>query len=345
MFSRNAQFQNLPTLYKSLFEIQKGFLNRVSRGTPRFHFKLACTLEGIVGSQNRKLKISGPLATAFTHLLRAKVDAVMVGMGTIVSDKPLLNVREELLNPLYEYKIKYFEDAPQIIDALHLRVLNKKINHTHYSVPDFFLELLKNSRIFDLGQDLLVSSSPLADLFLGHAPLLIEHLTKTMNFENSEMYSQEPVALISKFTHKDIIKSNFQPHRIFVLGHFQDDLHDFFDIQDKLEKVTQKKSYYFLENNNATLWQNYYPQIQHICFVPNLNHPTFSREVRANLARLGLNEILVEGGVNLLRALCTNKMDLLDKSPPLINIDSNSYKEEDIFYLLYSKESNVSLYR
>ncbi len=72
----------------------RGHITRVTKGRPSVTVKLARTTEGLAGSrQGPRLKITGELANAKVHLMRAHADAIMVGVGTVLADDPLLNVR------------------------------------------------------------------------------------------------------------------------------------------------------------------------------------------------------------------------------------------------------------
>jgi diaminohydroxyphosphoribosylaminopyrimidine deaminase/5-amino-6-(5-phosphoribosylamino)uracil reductase len=56
--------------------------------------KLARSTEGFAGARNGpRLMLTGEIAQAKVHLMRAHADAIMVGAGTILADDPLLNVR------------------------------------------------------------------------------------------------------------------------------------------------------------------------------------------------------------------------------------------------------------
>jgi diaminohydroxyphosphoribosylaminopyrimidine deaminase/5-amino-6-(5-phosphoribosylamino)uracil reductase len=56
--------------------------------------KLARSTEGFAGSrQGPRLMLTGEVAQAKVHLMRAHADAIMVGAGTVLADDPLLNVR------------------------------------------------------------------------------------------------------------------------------------------------------------------------------------------------------------------------------------------------------------
>ena len=63
-------------------------------GRPYVTLTYAQSLDGSIASADRRpLPISGEEAMAFTHELRATHDAILVGIGTILSDNPRLNVR------------------------------------------------------------------------------------------------------------------------------------------------------------------------------------------------------------------------------------------------------------
>lgn len=66
----------------------------VAPGRPFVTLAYAQSLDGsIAGSGRRPLSLSGPSSLELTHELRAAHDAILVGIGTVLSDNPLLNVR------------------------------------------------------------------------------------------------------------------------------------------------------------------------------------------------------------------------------------------------------------
>lgn len=72
----------------------RGHLLRVTLGRPAVTLKLARTADGIVASGSAaRLLITGPAANDRVHLLRAHADAILVGLGTVLADDPLLTVR------------------------------------------------------------------------------------------------------------------------------------------------------------------------------------------------------------------------------------------------------------
>ena len=71
-----------------------GHLMRVQTGRPEVTLKLARTTQGFAGTRKgERLMITGEIANARVHLMRAHADAIMVGIGTVVADDPRLDVR------------------------------------------------------------------------------------------------------------------------------------------------------------------------------------------------------------------------------------------------------------
>lgn len=76
------------------YRAHRGHITRVTKGRPAVTVKLARTTEGFAGARNGpRLMITGDIANARVHLMRAHADAIMVGVGTVLADDPLLNVR------------------------------------------------------------------------------------------------------------------------------------------------------------------------------------------------------------------------------------------------------------
>ncbi|GAA2641593.1 bifunctional diaminohydroxyphosphoribosylaminopyrimidine deaminase/5-amino-6-(5-phosphoribosylamino)uracil reductase RibD [Dactylosporangium fulvum] len=71
-----------------------GWLTAVSRGTPYVIWKFAATLDGRSAAADGTSKwITSPEARADVHRLRAGVDAIIAGNGTVLADDPQLTVR------------------------------------------------------------------------------------------------------------------------------------------------------------------------------------------------------------------------------------------------------------
>jgi diaminohydroxyphosphoribosylaminopyrimidine deaminase/5-amino-6-(5-phosphoribosylamino)uracil reductase len=71
-----------------------GHIRRIRDGRPHVLLKLAVSADGKVGAAGRKpIVISGEAARAQVSLLRARYDAILVGVGTVLSDNPSLTCR------------------------------------------------------------------------------------------------------------------------------------------------------------------------------------------------------------------------------------------------------------
>jgi diaminohydroxyphosphoribosylaminopyrimidine deaminase/5-amino-6-(5-phosphoribosylamino)uracil reductase len=75
-------------------QIHSGHLSRVTRGRPSVTLKLARTMDGYAARiAGPRLMITSETANARVHMMRAHADAILVGVGTILGDNPLLTVR------------------------------------------------------------------------------------------------------------------------------------------------------------------------------------------------------------------------------------------------------------
>jgi diaminohydroxyphosphoribosylaminopyrimidine deaminase/5-amino-6-(5-phosphoribosylamino)uracil reductase len=71
-----------------------GHFRRIRDKRPHVILKLAVATDDKIGSVGHKpVAISGEAAKARVHLLRAQCDAILVGIGTVLSDDPLLTCR------------------------------------------------------------------------------------------------------------------------------------------------------------------------------------------------------------------------------------------------------------
>jgi diaminohydroxyphosphoribosylaminopyrimidine deaminase/5-amino-6-(5-phosphoribosylamino)uracil reductase len=76
-------------------ELNIGFFSRMIRGTPWVRMKMAASLDGTSALDNGASQwITGPQARADGHAWRARACAVLSGIGTVLADDPMLDVRE-----------------------------------------------------------------------------------------------------------------------------------------------------------------------------------------------------------------------------------------------------------
>ncbi|MEK1887215.1 MAG: bifunctional diaminohydroxyphosphoribosylaminopyrimidine deaminase/5-amino-6-(5-phosphoribosylamino)uracil reductase RibD [Phyllobacterium sp.] len=71
-----------------------GYLIRSSRKRPEVTLKLALSRDGFIGRVGEgQVSITGAVSRAQVHLMRAESDAILVGIGTVLADDPLLTCR------------------------------------------------------------------------------------------------------------------------------------------------------------------------------------------------------------------------------------------------------------
>jgi diaminohydroxyphosphoribosylaminopyrimidine deaminase / 5-amino-6-(5-phosphoribosylamino)uracil reductase len=70
------------------------YLKRLRTGRPWVHAKWAMTIDGKIATRTGQSKwITGEVARARVHELRGRMDAIVVGRGTLLADDPLLTAR------------------------------------------------------------------------------------------------------------------------------------------------------------------------------------------------------------------------------------------------------------
>ena len=93
---RQAGIQtDLGLLEQEARELNIGFICRMTRGRPWLRLKIAASLDGKTALNNGVSKwITGADARRDAHRLRARSCAVLTGIGTVLADDPMLDVRE-----------------------------------------------------------------------------------------------------------------------------------------------------------------------------------------------------------------------------------------------------------
>lgn len=81
-------------LEKEARQLNAAYFKLVSQGRPYVTLKWAQTADGkIAGAGGRRLAISNARSMEAMHRLRSRCDAVLVGIGTVLADDPLLTAR------------------------------------------------------------------------------------------------------------------------------------------------------------------------------------------------------------------------------------------------------------
>ncbi len=74
--------------------INQPFIKYVTTGLPYVTLKSAATLDGFIATSTGESKwITGESARRFAHVIRSRVDGIVVGIGTVIADDPHLTAR------------------------------------------------------------------------------------------------------------------------------------------------------------------------------------------------------------------------------------------------------------
>jgi len=77
-------------------DVNRVWLGAMRLGRPFVTWKVGMTLDGRVAAADATSRwITSPQSRADVHALRARVDTIMVGVGTVLADDPALTVRDE----------------------------------------------------------------------------------------------------------------------------------------------------------------------------------------------------------------------------------------------------------
>lgn len=80
-------------------QLHQSFFTKILKNRPYVTLKTACTLDGKIATASGESKwITGEIARAHVHMLRAKHDAVLVGIETVLADDCALTVRGLMQN-------------------------------------------------------------------------------------------------------------------------------------------------------------------------------------------------------------------------------------------------------
>ena len=95
------------------------FFSVIKQNRPMYYIKIATMPDGLMGVSNKSISITGKLGKFITMLMRAKVDAVIVGPGTTSIDLPSLDLREISLDgeelAILEKTIDYLNNKTQLL--------------------------------------------------------------------------------------------------------------------------------------------------------------------------------------------------------------------------------------
>ena len=149
----NAGLQiHLGLLQKKAQNLNLGFLSRVTKGRPHISCKIAMSLDGGIALSNGESKwITSKESRIEVQNLRAKSDAILTGIGTLIADNPQLTVRyntkerpPKKLQPtrcLVDSNLRFSDNATLINDKYKTLIFCNKITRTDVLNPT--LELIE----------------------------------------------------------------------------------------------------------------------------------------------------------------------------------------------------------
>lgn len=84
-----------PDMQELCADLNRGFIRRITSGRPYVTLKFASSLDGKIATHSGDSKyITGEDARRWVHRERDDTDAIMVGIGTVLQDDPLLTSRD-----------------------------------------------------------------------------------------------------------------------------------------------------------------------------------------------------------------------------------------------------------
>ncbi len=91
---KNAGIEVTELFVAEAASLHRGFFRKVTHGLPEVLMKIATSADGqMADPSGRQRWITGEQARAHGHSLRNQVDAVLTGIGSVLADDPMLNVR------------------------------------------------------------------------------------------------------------------------------------------------------------------------------------------------------------------------------------------------------------
>lgn len=105
-------------------DVNRVWLAAMRHGRPFVTWKVGMTIDGRVAAADATSRwITSPQSRADVHALRARVDTIMVGVGTVLADDPALTVRDDQGEPVGRQPLRVVIDSSGRTPA-QARVLN-----------------------------------------------------------------------------------------------------------------------------------------------------------------------------------------------------------------------------
>jgi diaminohydroxyphosphoribosylaminopyrimidine deaminase/5-amino-6-(5-phosphoribosylamino)uracil reductase len=142
------------------------FIKNARLKRPFVSLKMAQSLDGKIATKSGHSRwISSGLSRTMAHNIRAKHDAVMIGINTLLADDPLLNIRraDKSMKAGYKYPVKIVIDS-RLRTPLDSRIFNKLSKGRTIIAATKGASLIKEKRLKKLGAEVIRSGSGKVDL-------------------------------------------------------------------------------------------------------------------------------------------------------------------------------------
>lgn len=160
-------------LHEFALDVNKYFFSRVQKNRPYITLKIAASLDGKIALASGDSKwITSQEARDYGHVLRAKNDGILTGIGTVLADNPSLNCR---VKPYKEYSpIKFIidRDLRTPLDAKILKGEKSYIITSKDNSYDGNAEIIKVAMREDKRVDLVEMFENIANI--GISSILVE---------------------------------------------------------------------------------------------------------------------------------------------------------------------------
>jgi diaminohydroxyphosphoribosylaminopyrimidine deaminase/5-amino-6-(5-phosphoribosylamino)uracil reductase len=141
-------------------DLNQGFFTSMISGRPSFTLKVASSFDGKIALSNGNSKwITGNAARQFGHLLRARHDAILVGVNTVIADDPNLGCRLpglEYTSPIkiiLDRTLRVPPNAKILGQAKHMRtILVSEVDALPEIMEGTGVELITVQSVYDMNE-------------------------------------------------------------------------------------------------------------------------------------------------------------------------------------------------
>lgn len=130
--------------------LNRHFFTSHTLGRPYILLKWAQTTDGYMGTEDGRLLISNPLSEVWMHRERAKMDAIMVGVNTVIKENPSLTCRLWPTRDPETRPARVSFESPRLPSDSTLACSEPILKHREESLDDFMKRLYKDHGITSL---------------------------------------------------------------------------------------------------------------------------------------------------------------------------------------------------